>query len=572
MLVRAAAPFPMTSAAYVLPAHRKLTHVARPESPPIVIPETGPAKPPARSEWRARKGGPPPVTHTDVLWVTIAVLLSLASRIPFFNIPMIHDEGGYAYAARGWIEGTGQLYDDLWISRPQGIFALYALVFEFLGTGTWALRFSAWVFAALTVIAVWMIGRRWTAPRIANLAAILSAIFLSWPNFEGFTANAEVFMGMPAAFAALWLLRMSQRGWSAWQLAGVGVLAGLSTLLKPSGIVTLFIAWAFIWLLDGTRRQRLRRCGYVLAGISFVGIITLIHGYTLGWDDFIYATVTYRLTHQSSATVSLLHHLRAIGSLTYTSAALVGILLLIGIFRARLPLLRTTAAPVVVHTPRRWTGFLTRFRLPHDEGGLLILLWVIGSIAGLAMGGDWWSHYMIQIVPPLSLWIAWNLDGIIRALRHWRRWLAVTLMSVLVLLPYAIIVDGYDSMLERLYGHPGYPAQADVAQYIRENTEPDDTIYVAFDQAAIYYLSDRKPAYRHLYDQELRALPDSYADIIAIISGPNRPTYIVSTLHPGPFPDDSRAFWREVSLYYDLETMIDGVPIYRAREEPAPGS
>jgi 4-amino-4-deoxy-L-arabinose transferase-like glycosyltransferase len=540
--------------------------VARPDSPSIVIPETGPEDRPEPSARRARKGGPPPLTHTDVLWVTIAVLLSLATRIPFFNIPMIHDEGGYAYAARGWIEGTGHLYDDLWISRPQGIFALYALVFEFLGTGAWALRFTAWIFGALTVIAVWMIGRRWTAPRIANLAAILSAILLSWPNFEGFTANAEVFMGMPAAFAALWLLRMSQREWSAWQLAGVGVLAGLSTLLKPSGIVTLFIAWAFIWLLDGSRRDRLRRCSYVLAGISAVGLITLIHGYTLGWDDFIYATVTYRLTLQSSATVSLLHHLRAIGSLTYTSAALVGILLLIGIFRARLPMLRTTAAPVVIHTPRRWTGFLSRFRLPHDEGGLLILLWIIGSIAGLAMGGDWWSHYMIQIVPPLTLWIAWNFDGIIRALRHWRRWLAVALMSVLVFLPYAIIVDGYDSMLERLYGHPGYPAQAEVARYVRENTDPDDTIYVAFDQAAIYYLADRKPAYRHLYDQELRALPDSYADIIAIISGPNRPTYIVSTLHPGPFPDDSRAFWREVSLYYDLETMIDGVPIYRARE------
>src|SRR3712207_8501289 len=50
-----------------------------------------------------------------------------------------------------------------------------------------------------------------------------------------------------------------------------------------------------------------------------------------------------------------------------------------------------------------------------------------------------------------------------------------------------------------------YAAQDEVARFIRENSQPDDTIYVAFDQAAIYYLSDRKPAYRHLYDQELRA-------------------------------------------------------------------
>ena len=49
-------------------------------------------------------------------------------------------------------------------------------------------------------------------------------------------------MGMPAAFAAFWLLRMAQERWSPWQLVGVGVLIGLSTVLKPSGIVMLAAA------------------------------------------------------------------------------------------------------------------------------------------------------------------------------------------------------------------------------------------------------------------------------------------------------------------------------------------
>jgi 4-amino-4-deoxy-L-arabinose transferase-like glycosyltransferase len=531
---------------------------------------------------RVHGGAPPPITHTDVLWLIISILLSLAARIPFFDIPMIHDEGGYAYAARGWIEGTGHLYDDLWISRPQGIFVVYGLVFEFLGTGVWALRFTAWIFAALTVYAVWLFGRRWSAPRIANLAAVLCALMLSWPSFEGFTANAEVFMGMPAAFAAFWLLRLSQCRWSAGQLTGVGALAGISTQLKPSGVVMVFVAWTFIWLVsDDPRRDRLIRCGWVLLGMSIVGVITLIHGYFLGWDDFFYATVTYRLTHQSSATVDLLHHLQSLGTLALRSAPLLGILLLIGIFRLRLPV-RPAVRPAVRETGtvarsgwRRWLPhkhWRARHLTAGDTGGLLILLWVIGSVMGLAMGGDWWSHYMIQIVPPLSLWIAWNVDGIVHALSTWRRGLIATMMIILTILPYGVIVDGTGGMLTELYGHPGYPAQAEVARYIRENSDPDDTIYVAFDQAAIYYLSDRKPAYRHLYDQELQALPDSYADIIQIISGPDRPLYIVSTLHPGPFPDDSRAFWREVGRYYDLVTTIDGVPIYRAKDAVDPAA
>ncbi|MGB3327863.1 MAG: hypothetical protein WBA46_02850, partial [Thermomicrobiales bacterium] len=131
--------------------------------------------------------------------------------------------------------------------------------------------------------------------------------------------------------------------------------------------------------------------------------------------------------------------------------------------------------------------------------------------------------------------------------------------------PYALLVRGsVDAMTETIYGHPGYLAQEDVAAYIREHSSPDDTIYVAFDQAGIYYLADRKPAYRHLYDQELRGIPTSYGDLISLIQSPDRPRFIVGTLHPGPFPDDSRLFWQEVGKYYTLETTIDGVPIYRA--------
>jgi hypothetical protein len=50
---------------------------------------------------------------------------------------------------------------------------------------------------------------------------------------------------------------------------------------------------------------------------------------------------------------------------------------------------------------------------------------------------------------------------------------------------------------------------------------------------------------------------------IAIISGPNRPEYIVSTRQPGPFADDSRAFWQVVGQYYERVVTIDDVPIYR---------
>lgn len=511
---------------------------------------------------------PPALTPVDFLWLLVALLLGLALRIPFFNIPMIHDEGGYAYATKGWIDGTGHLYDDLWISRPQGIFVLYAAVFETLGDSVWALRFTAWLFAAGTVVAIWLLARRWTTPRTANISAITSSVVLALPTIEGFTANAEVFMGLPLAFAAFWLVRQAQLRWSSAQLVAVGVLIGIGTLLKPSGIAMFFTAIPYIMAIgEGSRRNRLRLCGWLTGGIALVGIAALVHGWFLGWSDFIYATVTYRLTLQSSASVSVLHHADRFGSMVWTTMALGSLIAVILVFRLIVP---SGIRRVPLRERPRLLPDLGRYRTltPRQQAGLMIRLWAIGAVIGIAMGGDWWTHYLIQIAPPLALWLAQSIERIATALARWRRWLFLAITCILLLLPYAIIVDGPAGMLQQLYGHPGYPAQAKVAKYVQEHTDPNDTIYVAFDQAAIYYLADRKPAYRHLYDQELRALPNSYANIIAIIRSDDRPVYIVSTLHPGPFPDDSRAFWREVGQYYDIETTIDGVPIYRAKDAP----
>src|SRR5699024_2446958 len=132
--------------------------------------------------------------------------------------------------------------------------------------------------------------------------------------------NAEIFMGMPLAFAAFWLVRQSHCRWSAAQMVGVGVLIGIGTMLKPSGISMIFAAFPYVLMVgEGSRKNRFRLCGWMSAGIGIVGILALIHGWFLGWDDFIYATVTYRLTLQSSATVSLVHHIKALAHTAWTT-------------------------------------------------------------------------------------------------------------------------------------------------------------------------------------------------------------------------------------------------------------
>jgi 4-amino-4-deoxy-L-arabinose transferase-like glycosyltransferase len=500
------------------------------------------------------------------VWLVVALVLGVAVRVFFFQTPMIHDEGGYALAARGWFEGTGQIYDDLWISRPQGIFVIYGITMKTIGYGVAAFRAMAWIFATLTVLAVWLFGRRWTTPGTALTAVFVTTLLLGAPTLEGYTANAEIFAGMPAAFSAFWMLRQAQTGYTRKGLIGIGLLIGISTLLKPSA-VTMWPALALFLMLttNDSYRDRVKRAGWLTLGLAIAGGIALLHGATLGFGDFFYATILYRYRQQSAISVGLLYNIRAMGGLLYNATEFFLLIILVWIFRLRLPLVPVLNQPPKSDGPLWWLPEWLRKLRTNDPGGLILVLWIVASAVGVFMGGDYWTHYLVLVVPPVALWLARAVDGIRHALHGWRQQLAMLMFALLLILPYGVALDGTDSLYQRLYRHPGYPAQNEVARYIRGNTSPDQTIYVAFDQASIYYLADRKPAYRHLYDQELRALPHSYTDIIGILSSDNRPVYIISTLHPGPFPDDSRAFWREVSRFYDLETMIHGVPIYRVK-------
>lgn len=519
----------------------------------------------------------------DWLWLSVATLLSLALRIPFFRIPMLADEGGYAYATRGWVNGTGELYGDLWISRPQGIFFVYAGIFDLFGTGTTAFRFAAWIAVALTLIAVWGFARMCATPLAANLTALIFAVASSLPNLEGYTANAEMFMGLPAALAALWLLRVRRTDWSRWQLAGVGLLIGTAIALKPSAAVMIPVAVLFIVMIDGTAPAQAlaQRLLWVGSGIVAVGAGLLIHGWTLGWSDFFYATISYRLSAQSAATVGLQHNLEAIGRLAWRASALLMLVAVLLAFRYR------REAETSVRRLRRgfkpgrprwnrpgWSlgrspGFLAR---PRDDGKLLLRLWMIGSLAGASVGGDWWSHYLLQMIAPLSIWMGWTIASVWPAVtRPARSVLAMATVGLLVA-PFWVLTHGSPAnMAQAMFSHPGYPAQDQVAAYLRDQTEPGTPIFVAFDQASIYYLADRPPAYRHLYDQELRGIPHSYSDLISIIQGEARPEYIVSTRQPGPFADDSRAFWQEVGQYYELVDTIEGIPIYQDKDRILPG-
>ncbi|MDQ3779482.1 MAG: glycosyltransferase family 39 protein [Chloroflexota bacterium] len=503
------------------------------------------------------------------IWPSLAIALSLVLWLPFLDLPMISDEGGYAYVTSRWLAGEGHLYHDLWVSRPQGIFAVYALILETLGDDVVAFRLGAWIAAAATLILVWRMARAWAGTTVASVAVFLFALLCGSPAFEGFTANAEVFMALPAA-GAVWLLwRAATTGWRRWPLVAAGVSIGLATLLKPSGIVVIGVGLALIWLLESRNRTLLQRAGWLIAGFGLALLPALAHGWWIGWDAYLYAAVTYRPTSQSSATAGLDHQLLALMALLMRCwPLLVMTALVLGIARGRAWRFSTWHDAVQRELARAGrVGIVARvavMRGQADTAPLLLRLWLLASFAGVAMGGDWWPHYLIQALAPFSLWLAPYLVAAWSRLAGWRRWGLAATIVVAVLSPYSVLARGDDASISRaIFGQDRYPDQAVIADYLRQHAPEDASIFVGFDNPAIYYLADRRAAYRYMYDAELQAIPGSYGALVDLIESSDRPRYIVGTKERAPYPDRGQAFWDAVIRHYHIVDHIRGIPILR---------
>jgi 4-amino-4-deoxy-L-arabinose transferase-like glycosyltransferase len=508
-------------------------------------------------------------------WLVLVVAVSLGLRLPFIGVPLNADEGGYAYVAQRWLDGRGHLYDDLWISRPQGIFLAYGVIFRTLGTTVEAIHLGAWVVGLATTLFVWLFARDWLGRRAGIAAALVFTLINGSPYLEGYTANAEVFMALPAAAAAWLLLRWARRGGGRGTLVAVGMLAATATLLKPSGVVMLPVAIGFVWLADGVSwRVTSARWGWLCGGFALGMVPALIHGWLVGWHDFVYASFTYRLEYQSSATATWAHHwARLIRLVRHCRTLVMAVGLLAGIRWAAALSWPPVPAPWaasreagLVAVPRLYGR--PEARTEAETGGLLLRLWLLGCLAGIAMGGDWWFHYLIQIAAPLALWLVaslGDLNGVVS--RAWRQGITLAIVALLIGPYWVVVIGGPNEISTWLYHRADVVAAGEVADYLKARSPAEASVYVAFCEPSISYLADRPSPYRYMYPQELAAIPHVEADLIAMIEAPTRPLYIVDTGRGAPFADDGRAFWTAVASRYHLEATVGGLGLYRANDE-----
>jgi hypothetical protein len=456
---------------------------------------------------------------------TIVFALVIAIRIRLLGIPLERDEGEYAYAGQLILQGIPP-YKLAYNMKFPGIYAAYGLIMSIFGQTIVAIHLGLLLINVATIALIFFVGRR-LINTVAGLTAAASYAVLSVsPSVLGLAAHATNFVVLFVLGGILLLLKEQavtalepSQPKRLLQLFASGLLFGIGALMKQPGV--LFIPFGAIYIvwndLNGRlflNRMFLRILIFVAGAAVPLGVTSLILWRAGVLDTFWFWTVNYA---------------RQYGSLVPLSQA---------------PQIFSRSANEVVLTAWPiWTlagiGALTVW--DHRIRGSIFFLigFLFFSALAVCPGFFFRTHYFILVLPAVSLLagaaiskLTEILEGRLILLRLVPLLLFAFAVSVPIMFDKKIFFEvSPNQACGLIYPDNPFLESVRIGTYVREHTEPGDTIVVLGSEPEIYFYSHRHSATGYIYTYGLME-PQKYAhhmqeEMIREIEDA-RPKYLIS--------------------------------------------
>ncbi len=360
----------------------------------------------------------------------------------------------------------GLPYVDAFDHKPPLLYLLF-LPSASLTWRLWPMQLVAVLFVTVTCLVLERAATRWTGVRAAGVTAALGCALASACNVV--SVNAELLLNLPAS-VALWCFVVAEE--RPRLLFACGLAIGVASLIKHQAGI-LLPALALAELLSPRRAW---------------GLVPMLVGFALPW---LAAVAVYAEHGQLAAFYEWnlarnLHYVaRSFGS--PLARFLVG-----------------TAAYALGAAPLLWLFACRRSRRIADAGriraGLVLALWL--TWIPVSLGGRFYNHYYLQLVPPLCLLAALPAAALWRMRRRLHRWQRRTALA-LVLLPVATAQAVH--LGRGLAGR--YPSQEPrtraIADWLRAHTRPDERVVVYGHFTPLYQEAERLPGTRYIHTSQL---------------------------------------------------------------------
>lgn len=477
-------------------------------------------------------------------WLLALLSFTFLLRIPSLFEPFYYgDEMIYLTLGQGIKKGL-VLYKEIHDNKPPLLYFLAAIS----GNVFWFRALLLFWFI-LTVFLFWKLTRilLFKNERAQMVATIFFAILGSIPLLEGQIANAEIFM---ISFAILGFYFLLRRDVITTRNALIsGLCFSLASLLKiPAAFDT--IAVGFLLLLVLNKKNHFNIKELFKTGFSFaIGFLVPL-GLSILWYVVRGAGQEYVIAAflQNVGYLSAFHQTAQAPFLTRNGPLL---------FRAFL----TVASLVVL--------FILRKKLPRTY--LIASAWLITSLFAVTLPGRPYPHYFIQIVPAVSILIGMLVFEKTVAQVYTVIPLALPLFVAVYFkfwqyptLPY---YQNFVSFATKSISQKAYmnhfsketSRNYEIAKQIKLLTKPTDRIFVWYDGAPIYALSDRLPIGKYTAGYHIDDFVGREAFLAELSS--KQPKIIVVLPNAPDLPGMSKLLLTNYLQYQN----IDGALIYKQR-------
>ena len=443
-------------------------------------------------------------------------------------------------------------YEAAYNMKFPGVYYANSLMLAAFGQTPEGIREGLLLVNAVTVVLVFLVGRRWLGSWAAVAASWVFALLSLSPQIMGLFAHATHFVLLPL-MAAVWIV--VGRAPTTWRRALLaGALAGLAVLMKQHAVVFVPLLAAFVlwrdWRSSGAGVSKLAAAALVLAGaaVPFAATCAVL-AFEGVFGAFWFWTIDYARAYVSTVPLREAPRLFAEG---WTAAT-----------ESSLPLWIAGGVGFILMWAGRWPA----------EARVFLTGFAVASFAALCPGFYFREHYFILLLPAVGL-----LAGVgVETMSRWRwrivpRWffggaavalLAACSAALIVGQRAALFAASPDDVSRAVYRSSHFIDARQVAQFVRDATAPGDRIAVLGSEPEIYFYADRRAATGYIYTYALMEAQPYAArmqdEMIRQVEAAH-PKFVVAVLHRSSWlmgPESPRRILDWIPRY--LESCYDRV-------------
>lgn len=451
--------------------------------------------------------------------VALTAVASVAVHLLFLSRRLGEDEGGFAMVGRFWDQPGRYLYGPQWVDRPPVLIWVFAVADHL---GPYGVRLTAAAVGTVTVAAAGWAAAAVGGRRAATWAALTALAFSASTLLQGERLNGEPVAAMFVMVSMALLLHACSAAPPrrvAWLAAAAGATATAAVLTKQDFVDGLVFGLV-LWGMRARRRparQPIALGAAPIAGGYLAGVLATGGG-VLAWAwsggklaALLYAMYGFRF--DAAAVMARwsfaqpLHRLQVMVGLALAS----GLAVLVGLL-ATSQLHRPTQRRPVAYAVAAAFGV---------------------ELVGIAAGGNYWSHYLLGLVPTVALASGLVAAGPLASCRRRRApawWTRAVVVSSLVVtvaqLPWAWPAAHGPSSSEA------------VGRWIGASAAPGDTVTVVYTHADLVGASGLAPAYPYAWSLPIRTLDPRLDLLVSTLNGRQAPTWFVRWGSPHPWSLD----------------------------------